>query len=331
MDKRYQIFVSSTFSDLVAERQAVMQALLNLNHFPAGMELFPASDEDQWALIRGVIDDSDYYIIVVAGRYGSVTSEGITYTEKELDHAVSSGIPVLAFVHKSPEDLAAKLTDQNDEARRRLEALREKITKGRHVKFWSGADDLSAKVIQSVSAETKRNPRVGWVRANLSSDPSRLNELMNENEALKLALSQARYSPPSGTERYAQGQEQFRVSFHVGRSRYDDYEVRAHHYTWDDLLYEAGPLMMDEASEKTIKARFSQELPLYKGAASIAKFSWIQIADDSFETIKIQFLALGLMQKSIRKHAPSDTNVYWSLTPYGEQRLMRLRAIDKSA
>jgi hypothetical protein len=72
MDKRYQIFVSSTFADLQQERQAVMQALLSLDHFPAGMELFPASDEDQWALIKGVIDDSDYYVLVIGGRYSPI-------------------------------------------------------------------------------------------------------------------------------------------------------------------------------------------------------------------------------------------------------------------
>jgi hypothetical protein len=71
MDKRYQIFVSSTFADLQEERQAVMQALLSLEHFPAGMEAFPASDDDAWTLIQGVIDDSDYYVLVIGGRYGS--------------------------------------------------------------------------------------------------------------------------------------------------------------------------------------------------------------------------------------------------------------------
>ncbi len=88
MDKRYQIFVSSTFADLQQERQAVMQALLSLDHFPAGMELFPASDEDQWALIKGVIDDSDYYVLadwwtVWAPR----PHDGISYTEMEFEYA----------------------------------------------------------------------------------------------------------------------------------------------------------------------------------------------------------------------------------------------------
>jgi hypothetical protein len=59
MDKRYQVFVSSTFTDLQEERRQVMQALLELDCIPAGMELFPASDETQWSLIQRVIDDCD--------------------------------------------------------------------------------------------------------------------------------------------------------------------------------------------------------------------------------------------------------------------------------
>lgn len=42
---RYQIFVSSTFKDLREEREAVLNAILKLNQFPAGMELFPATNE----------------------------------------------------------------------------------------------------------------------------------------------------------------------------------------------------------------------------------------------------------------------------------------------
>ncbi|MGC6738669.1 DUF4062 domain-containing protein, partial [Escherichia coli] len=72
MDKRYQVFVSSTFADLEEERQEVMQALLELDCMPAGMELFPATNSDQWSLIKKIIDDSDYYIVILAGRYGSI-------------------------------------------------------------------------------------------------------------------------------------------------------------------------------------------------------------------------------------------------------------------
>ena len=104
MEKRYQVFVSSTFTDLKDERRAVMQALLELNCIPAGMELFPASTDDQWTLIQRVIDDCDYYLVIVGGRYGSMDAQGISYTEKEYDYAVQQGTPVMGFVHRQPDD-----------------------------------------------------------------------------------------------------------------------------------------------------------------------------------------------------------------------------------
>ena len=97
MDKRFQVFVSSTYADLQEERQKVIQALMEMDCIPAGMELFPAADEEQWAFIKRVIDDCDYYILMIGGRYGSITNEGISYTEKEYDYAISIGLRVLAF------------------------------------------------------------------------------------------------------------------------------------------------------------------------------------------------------------------------------------------
>lgn len=48
MDKRYQVFISSTYSDLQDERKKVMHTILSLGCIPAGMELFPAMDEEQF-------------------------------------------------------------------------------------------------------------------------------------------------------------------------------------------------------------------------------------------------------------------------------------------
>ena len=126
MDKRFQVFVSSTFLDLIDERRAVMQALLELDCIPAGMELFPASDDDSWTLIQRVIDDCDYYLVILAGRYGSLDSAGIGFTEKEYDYAVKVGKPVLAFVHGDPGSLPAKHTDADASSRKKLSAFRKK-------------------------------------------------------------------------------------------------------------------------------------------------------------------------------------------------------------
>jgi hypothetical protein len=102
MEIRHQVFVSSTYVDLMEERQAIIQALLELDCIPAGMEMFVATDEDQWDLITKVIDLSDYYLVVIGARYGHVTPEAISYTEKEYNYAVKSGKPIIAFVHTKP-------------------------------------------------------------------------------------------------------------------------------------------------------------------------------------------------------------------------------------
>jgi Domain of unknown function (DUF4062) len=105
-DHRYQLFVSSTFLDLQEERAAVVSALLQMDAFPAGMELFPAADDDAWTLIKRVIDASDYYLLVVGGKYGSVDPKTeLSYTEREYDYAIEKGKPVMAFLHAHPEKI----------------------------------------------------------------------------------------------------------------------------------------------------------------------------------------------------------------------------------
>jgi hypothetical protein len=116
-DKRYQVSVSSTYLDLKEERHAVIMALLQLNAIPSGMELFPAADEDAWTLIKSVIDDCDYYLLVVGGKYGSVDPvEDISYTEKEYDYAIECGKPVMAFLHGDPDSIPVGKAEKSEEA-----------------------------------------------------------------------------------------------------------------------------------------------------------------------------------------------------------------------
>ena len=86
---------------------------------------------------------------------------------------------------------------------------------------------------------------------------------------------------------------------------------------------------MEEATEQQMRDRLSEELWRYK-FKEFPSGSSKSIFSDSFDTIKIQLFALGLIRKSQKKHVPSDTNRYWSLTPYGEAMLMKVRAIPKS-
>ncbi|MDQ3816424.1 MAG: DUF4062 domain-containing protein [Acidobacteriota bacterium] len=162
---RYQIFISSTFRDLQKERQAVLDAILSLSHFPAGMELFPASDATPWEIIERVIDDSDYYVLIVGGMYGSTDTKGISYTEREYDYAKSKGIPILAFLHENPDAIPAGKVELQADAQRKLAAFREKL-QTHHCKYWRDAQDLQYKVAVGLVREMNLNPAMGWVRAN---------------------------------------------------------------------------------------------------------------------------------------------------------------------
>ena len=55
------------------------------------------------------------------------------------------------------------------------------------------------------------------------------------------------------------------------------------------------------------------------------------LSDESFQTIKVQFIALGLIKQSNKKHSTTDVNTYWTLTPYGNKVMMRLKAIKKDS
>ena len=192
MDKRFQVFVSSTYADLKEERQKVIQTVMELDCIPAGMELFPAADEEQWKFIQRIIDDCDYYILIIGGRYGSVAEEGVSYTEKEYDYAMSIGIKVLAFVHDKPETIPLGKSDTDLQARTRLENFRNKVTKNRLVKMWNKASELPGLVALSLSKTMKIYPAVGWVRAsNVVSGEliSDLNELRKENAQLRTTVS----------------------------------------------------------------------------------------------------------------------------------------------
>ena len=98
MNKKLQVFVSSTYTDLIEERQAAVQAILDAGHIPAGMELFKAG-KSQMETIKKWIDESDVYMLILGGRYGSIEEEsGLSYTELEYRYALSKNMPVFAIV-----------------------------------------------------------------------------------------------------------------------------------------------------------------------------------------------------------------------------------------
>ena len=167
MDKKYQVFVSSTYKDLISERAAVIGCLLDMECIPVGMEQFPASPLSQWEYITKIIDSSDYYLLILAGKYGSIDEEtDIGYTEKEYNYAKEKGIPIIAFLHGNLSSIPVNKFASTDYERNKLNDFRKLIeTDGQHINYYESEDDLKYKVARSIPKLIEDVPAVGWVRA----------------------------------------------------------------------------------------------------------------------------------------------------------------------
>ncbi len=167
MERKYQVFVSSTYEDLKKERQAAISCLLDMNCIPVGMEQFPASSLSQWEYIKRMIDMSDYYLLIVAGKYGSIDpEENISYTEKEYRYAISKKMPILAFLHKNIDLLPVIKVGATDEERDRVKKFHDTVkAAGRLVDFYINEEELKYKIAEAIPKIINDVPMSGWVRA----------------------------------------------------------------------------------------------------------------------------------------------------------------------
>ncbi len=171
--KRYQVFISSTYADLVKERHEIATTLQKAGHIPTGMELFPPADKSAWEVIKGVIEECDYYMIIIGFRYGSTVTRAqlgdhelfgsdrvLSYTCLEYRFAKSLGKPILALIRR-PSPAGRRVAEDNP---RRLEALRRAVRENRTVGMWQNIADLKDSVRDGLKQLIGDRPERGWVR-----------------------------------------------------------------------------------------------------------------------------------------------------------------------
>ena len=128
MPKKYQIFVSSTHTDLKEERAAVYEAILGMEHFPVGMEYFGARSRKSIDLIKSFILTCDFQVTIVGTTYGSSIPHGkISYTEMEYDYARRIGVPQVSFLFRPESGYTTSIVDIEKGTSERLASFREKI------------------------------------------------------------------------------------------------------------------------------------------------------------------------------------------------------------
>ncbi|MBK7872138.1 MAG: DUF4062 domain-containing protein [Saprospiraceae bacterium] len=195
--KKLQVFVSSTYVDLKEERQAAVEAILNAGHIPAGMELFAAGDQSQMEVIRRWIDESDVYLLILGGRYGSIEPEsGKSYIHLEYEYAIEKGMPHFALVitdkgldDKIEKDKRLVLEQDNN---KELKAFKQFVTEKKVVRFWNDVRDIKYFILESLNEFEKREDLIGWIKGDQAVDSGEIAEqlarLSKENAELRERL-----------------------------------------------------------------------------------------------------------------------------------------------
>lgn len=340
---RYQVFLSSTYDDLRESRQQATQAILEAGCFPSGMELFPASDDNQWELIKRVISECDYYIVIVGARYGSIAPSGLSYTEMEYDYAVEQDIPVLGFVLDDPDSVSRKFTDKSDEHWEKLQEFRQKVMSRTCVKY-SDPKELGLHVMKSIAHESRVRPQVGWVKANQArSEEDRqrelriieqLEEVKKEKERLERDLRDRMVvAEELNPEKLAQGEDIFEITV-----MYQDSDKNPITdiipLTWNEIFETIGPSMYGYVVRKT---KSFNEPPKYPFQIYIEQKIRSKIYDkiknrkmtldqSQIDTCVIQFKELGLI-KFEETEDENDGGVFRgiTLTEHGEKQLAKLK------
>jgi len=326
MDKKYQVFVSSTYNDLKEERNEIIKTILEMGHIPVGMEMFSAADEEQWKVIARTIDFVDYYVVVLAHRYGSVTSEGTSYTEKEFEYAASTGVPIIGFIIDESAPWPNTKIEKDSKKKIKLSAFKNKV-KSRLVQFWTNKDDLRGKFAISLMKSINSSPRVGWVRSDEvggSQVTKELTRLSSENSFLRDQLELHKKA-------ITESENEVRKSMRILSKNVVQFNIRET-ASWDDsTIYKrsladifsfVAPNLIDENSSIAI----AQDLALKILGGPRYHKNW-PVGRNQISEIIADLSALDLVSPSKKKHPVSDKNTYWSLTKLGKKLLKEFRRV----
>lgn len=199
MNRKFQIFVSSTYTDLIEERQAAVSAILTAGHIPAGMELFKPGDQAQLDIIKRWIDESDIYLLILGGRYGTIApGNDYAYTELEYDYALQTNKPLFSvviddgFLDEKVKSVGRSIIELENPEKYR--GFRSKVV-GYPVEFFRDIKDIQIAIYKTLPTLISERNLKGWVSGREIPDSTFLIEqvsrLTKENEDLRSQVTLA--------------------------------------------------------------------------------------------------------------------------------------------
>lgn len=192
LDRRYQVFVTTSCADMHDYCAVVVQTLMGMGFFAWGLESrTPLSS----AYARRQIEDCDYVLLILGQSYGEQSVSGISFMHLEYIYAVTKQKPIIAFIFEQRQmpssfemqqdvthDMRQHLADQKKYLNFKQQ-LHQELDQVFHYK---NLKDLEQSIRANMPQMTQRYPSLGWVR------PQNLQILQDEIDQLKIQLAEAR-------------------------------------------------------------------------------------------------------------------------------------------
>jgi hypothetical protein len=288
-----RVFLSSTFKDLIPERQAVEAAIQRMAAQYVGMEYFGSFAEEPLERCLKKVCSANVVILVLGHKYGFV-AEGsqVSMTEAEYRAALDEKVPVLAYLIQ--EDSFSTHSDDNP----KLSKLKDELKAHRGVSWFTSPEDLAWKVISDIAREfagslSPENPSAEFVQNQVLINPirDRVDELIAilENRAKNIRLELSPYYKYAPVKKYLRQFKELHEK-HVSSLR-DGRLIQAH-----EVLSEIHKLSADLESDE-FWSRHDAETPDVR----------YSLSDDAFQRGKLicEYVA-GDMKAYSEKYPSSE-------------------------
>ncbi|MGI1794001.1 DUF4062 domain-containing protein [Acinetobacter variabilis] len=260
LDKRYQVFISTSGAEMQPERIILSQTLVGMGFFSWGLEQRTPLNT---AFARRQIDDCDYVVILLGSQYGEQSVSGVGYMHLEYIYAVTKQKPIIVFMHEDPASRDPSLHDTRPELQEKFKEFRQLLQQEADQVFcYRTLRDLEMAVRLNMPQMLERYPVSGWVR------PQNTQALHDEIDQLKAKVAQLERD--GGTREVDPFLSLPKVSMHEVFS----FEYRMHAYqdgnfkelkvqkrlTWAQLLAILGSTFINPTPEEFFSKRMNEYL-----------------------------------------------------------------------
>lgn len=146
------VFLCSTFSDLVEEREAVLEAVRKLQLQHDSMEFFGARPDVPLKTCVEEVRKSDILVVVVGHRYGSlVPGLGISFSEAEYEEGFRLGKPCLIYMRDDGVPVLPRHIENDPDKLRQLFRWKGLLHERHTVAHFSDGKDLAKRVAVDLS------------------------------------------------------------------------------------------------------------------------------------------------------------------------------------